>query len=99
VKEVKDAEMVKTSPIQTTSCNPPLRRSIEDFLDLQCNPALAASECSSCGACMVHLDTMFYLLGGAQAWTIPLSLCPQCDLKGGSSMSGGQKLSSLSSSE
>jgi hypothetical protein len=87
VKEVKHAEIVKTSPSQTTSCNALLRRSIEDFLDVQCNSVLAGSACSSCGARMVHVDTTFYLLGGAQAWNIPLPLCPQCDLNGGSSMS------------
>lgn len=87
MKEVKDAEIIKTSRSQTTSCNPSLRRSIEDFLDVQGNPVLAESACSSCGACMVHADTTFYLLGGAQAWNIPLPLCPQCDLNGGSSMS------------
>ncbi len=87
MKEVKDAEIIKTSPSQTISCNPSLRRSIEDFLDGQGNPVMAESACSSCGASMVHADTTFYLLGGDQAWNIPLPLCPQCDLNRDSSMS------------
>jgi hypothetical protein len=36
---------------------------------------------------MVHVDTTFYLLEGAQAWNIPPPLCPQFDLNRGSSMS------------
>ena len=84
---MKDAEIIKTSPSQTTKCNPSLRRSIEEFLDVQGNPVLAESACSNCGASMVHADTTFYLLGGDRAWNIPLPLCPQCDLNRDSSTS------------
>lgn len=87
MKDVKHSETVKTSLSQTTSCNPALRRSIEDFLEVQCNSVLAGAACSSCGAGMVHADTTFYLLGSAQAWNIPLPVCPQCDLNRDSSMS------------
>jgi hypothetical protein len=68
--------MAKTSARQSTSCNAPLRRSIEDFVDVQYNSVLAGSACSSCGASMVHVETTLYPLGGAHAWNIPLPVCP-----------------------
>jgi len=85
--QISEGEEVKVSPSQTTSCNPPFRQSIEDFLDVLCNHPLTESPCSICGAWMVTVDTTFCLLGGAKAWNIPLPLCPQCDLNGGSSIS------------
>ncbi len=38
------------------------------------------TRCSKCGAEFMHLETTFLSLGG-KIWTLPLPVCPKCDLK------------------
>lgn len=38
--------------------------------------------CSKCGSKMMHLDATFFSSGpSGKVWTVPLPVCPHCDLK------------------
>jgi hypothetical protein len=51
------------------------------FDDLIAKPS--PTQCSKCGSNMMHLDTTFFSPGpSGKVWTVPLPVCPKCDLKG-----------------
>lgn len=37
--------------------------------------------CEHCGSKLMHIETRFFSMG-EQFWTVPLPVCPKCDLKG-----------------
>jgi hypothetical protein len=55
------------------------RQSLEDFLTAQ-SGLPPVTHCPSCHALLLHPVETFFLLDCEQSWTIPLSVCPNCDL-------------------
>ncbi len=53
---------------------------VENFLD-SLSGILPPSHCPDCGSAMVHKYGTFFLLKGEKSWTIPLPVCPKCDMK------------------
>ena len=50
------------------------------FEALASEPPRAA--CLKCGSKMMHLDTTFFSPGpSGKVWTVPLPVCPKCNLK------------------
>jgi hypothetical protein len=50
------------------------------FEALASEPPRAA--CLKCGSKMMHLDATFFSPGpSGKVWTVPLPVCPKCDLK------------------
>ena len=38
-------------------------------------------QCRKCGSKLMHVETTFFSVG-ERFWTVPLPVCPMCDLKG-----------------
>ena len=36
--------------------------------------------CFRCGSLMKHLEATFFIWKGDRSWSIPLPLCPKCDV-------------------
>ena len=52
---------------------------VENLFDsLAAQPS--SKQCSKCGSELMHLEMTFLSLGG-RIWTLPLPVCPRCDLK------------------
>ena len=70
-----------------------VERSVNDMSELEQLPprvkalfdtllALPTPEqCRKCGSKLMHVETTFFSLG-EKFWTVPLPVCPMCDLKG-----------------
>jgi len=58
--------------------SPTLRSAAEDLFDnLTVLPP--PIKCSRCDSGLLHLNATFFSSGG-KVWTIPLPICPKCDL-------------------
>jgi hypothetical protein len=58
---------------------PNLYGAVENLFDsLAAQPS--ATQCLRCGSELMYLETTFLSLGG-KIWTLPLPVCPRCDLK------------------
>ena len=54
-------------------------QSIEEFLTAQSlRPSL--TQCPRCNAVLLYPTGTFFLLDEERSWTIPLAVCPNCDL-------------------
>jgi len=53
---------------------------IKEFFD-KLSALPKPEECRKCGSKLMHVETTFFS-SGEQFWTIPLPVCPKCDLKG-----------------
>ena len=58
---------------------PKLYNAVENLFDsLAAEPS--PTQCHKCGSELMFLETTFLSLGG-KIWTLPLPVCPRCDLK------------------
>jgi hypothetical protein len=56
-----------------------LRSAVEDLFDTL-SDLPSPVRCNRCGSELLHLDATFFSTGG-KVWTVPLPVCPKCDLK------------------
>jgi len=59
--------------------SPALRSAVEDLFDAL-SEVPSPVRCKRCGSGMLYLDATFFSSGG-RFWTLPLPVCPKCDLK------------------
>jgi hypothetical protein len=59
--------------------SPTLRSAVEDLFEAL-SELPSPVRCNRCGSGLLHLDATFFSPGG-KVWTVPLPVCPKCDLK------------------
>jgi hypothetical protein len=56
------------------------RQPLEDFLAMQ-SALPPKTHCSSCNAVLLLMEGTFFFLDSEKSWTVPMPVCPNCDLK------------------
>jgi hypothetical protein len=56
------------------------RQPLEAFLANQ-SALPPKTNCSRCKAVLVLMEGTFFFLGSQKSWTVPMPVCPNCDLK------------------
>ena len=56
------------------------RQPLETFLAIQ-SALPPKTNCSRCNGVLLLMEGTFFFLGVEKSWTVPMPVCPNCDLK------------------
>jgi len=73
-------KLAQPSNLGPTSHDPEIIEEVQRLIDSVCARGRTMGVCKRCGSAMLLADATFSLWEGDRSWSVPLPLCPKCDL-------------------
>lgn len=73
-------KIAQPSDVGPTTFDAATTEEIQRFVDGLYARARSIHICMKCGSAMQFADATFSLWNGDRSWTVPLPICPKCDL-------------------
>ena len=73
-------ELPQPSDVGPTTPDPEIMEEVQRLIDSLCARGRTIGACKRCGSAMLLADATFSLWEGDRSWSVPLPLCPKCDL-------------------